>query len=169
MSAENAYQFITSVYAPKPETPQWLVWLVVAGAVALIIGMEALRKHIVYTTIRDAICRVFAGESLEDVNIAFKGVRPEDLCQPLHRAMKRHAGPGQKLRNARLSVSLHNPLLLLVGVADVDVGCDFTVDGAELHEDVRLTVEYHQGRGIITPLCVCGVEEYVPPPADDEE
>ena len=169
MSGQQAFELINAISPPQPETPEWLIWLALAGVAALIIGMEVLRKHIAYATIRDAICCVFAGKSLEGVNVAFKGVQPGELCQPLHRAMARHVGPVQKLCDARLSVSLHNPLLLLGWVADVDVGCDFTVDGVALHEDVRLTVEFHQGRGIITPLCVCGVEEFVPPSADEEE
>lgn len=132
MSGQSTFEFISAISPPKPETPEWLVWLIVAAAVVLIIGLDVLRKHIAWSIIREAICRVFAGKPLDGVNVAFRGIQPEALCLPIRRAVRRRLEPGQKLCVMQLKVALHNPLLLLAGVADVDVVCDFTVDGEAL-------------------------------------
>lgn len=167
MSGQSAYEFINAIYLPKPETPQWLVWLIVVAAFALIVGLEVLRKYIAYTIIRDAICCTFNGKSLEGVNIAFKGMMPEELCLPLRRAIRKRVPAGQKPCNMQVSVALCGLFSFLMGVADMEVRCGFTVDGVPMQESVRLLVHYHQARGIITPLCVSHVEEFSPPPTDE--
>lgn len=169
MSEQNVIRLINTTFPPEPEMPSWVIWLIIAGAFALIIGLEALRKHIAWSAIRDAICRVYAGEPLDGVNIAFKDVQPQELCLPLRQAVRQRLAAGQKPRQKQVSVSLHGPLSFLMGVADVEVRCDFTVDGAAMQESVRLLVHYQQARDIITPVCIYEVEEYVPPLADDEE
>lgn len=167
MPGQSTYEFINAIFPPEPETPEWLVWLIVVAAFALIIGLEVLRKYIAYATIRDTICCTFAGKSLDSVNVAFKGMQPEELCLPLRRAIRELVPAGQKPRNMQVSVALCGLFSFLMGVADVEVRCDFTVEGAQMQESVRLLVHYHQARGIITPLCVSHVEEFTPPPTDE--
>ncbi len=163
MTAENMIGMIHQISSPKPETPAWLVWLLIGVAVAMIVGIEVLHSYTTYHTVRTAIQRIFRGEELDDVNIAFKGVQPEELCTPLSKNTLQRI---RQCRNAAATVTLLSPPLF--NVMRLEVRYDAQGTGADVHETAQLEVSFYHGRSIFAPVCIEGVSLITPDPEDAE-
>lgn len=161
---------LNALFPPKPETPEWLVWLGFAACIALLIAFEAFKMHREYSLIREAVQHVFHGKSLDGVNVALKGVVPEDFCKPLPKATLRRIQHRRGTEQAQVSVSLANPLLLLVNEAKLDVTYRFQGEGLEVNESAQLRVSFHRCRSMLEPVCVYAIEVVQPwDDGDDEE
>ena len=158
---------LNALVPPKPETPEWLVWLGFAACIALLIAFEAFKMYTEYAALREAIQHVFHGKSLDDVNVALKGIAPEDFCKPLPKATLRRIQHRKQTEQAQVSVSLANPLPMLLNQANLDVTYSFQGDGLEVNESAQLRVSFHRRRGMLTPLCVYEIE--VAHPWNDED
>lgn len=161
---------LNALFPPKPETPEWLVWLGFAACIALLIAFEAFKMHREYSLIREAVQHVFHGKSLDNVNVALKGVAPEDFCKPLPKATLRRIQHRRQTEQAQVSVSLANPLPLLVNEAKLDVTYRFQGEGLEVNESAQLRVSFYRRRGMLEPVCVYAIEVVQPrDDGDDEE
>lgn len=97
--------------------------------------------------ISDVISRTFRGEKTDDLSIAFRsGIAPEDLCLPLTTDTLRRVHACTQVTRAKADTALRSKLLLLVGVADLDVTYDFEgtePDGQTLTIQQQARVRIH--------------------------
>lgn len=102
--------------------------------------------------IRELIGLIFRGEKTDNLSIAFRsGIAPEDLCIPLTTDTLRRVHSCTQVTRAKADAALRSKLLLLVGIADLDVTYDFEgtePDGQTLiiHQQARVRIHSEKPR-----------------------